>query len=56
MLQPGDKNEPSTINSEPRVPALELRATIAAMLKEALGNYKAGKGKQKSSNSEGRMY
>ena len=43
MLQSGDKKKPSTNNSEPRVPALELRLTIAEKLKEALGNHKAAK-------------
>ena len=55
MPQSGDKNEPSMGSSEPTVPASELRATIAKMLKEALSDHKAGKGKQKSSNSEGKM-
>lgn len=37
MLKSGYKNEPSTNNSEPRVPALELRETIAEMLKDKAG-------------------
>ena len=56
MLQSADKNETTTGNSEQTVPASELRATIAEMLKEALSDHKVRKGKQKSSNSEGRMY
>ena len=55
MLQSGDKNESATGGSEQTVPPSELRATIAEMLKEALSDHKVGKGKQKTSNSEGRM-
>ena len=56
MSQSADNNEITTGDSEQTVPASELRATIAKMLKEALSDHNVGKGKQKSSNSEGRMY
>ena len=56
MTQPGDKGGSSTGEEEPRIPVSELRATITELLKEALGDNKADKGKQKSSNPEGRMY
>ena len=57
MATPKDGNQPSTSGTEPTVPVLELRATIAEMLKEALGDHlKADKGKQKSLNQEGRSY
>ena len=56
MTTPGDGNQPSTGSQEPRVPVSELRPTIAEMLKEALGDHKADKGKQKSPNQEGRFY
>ena len=55
MSQSGDKNESTTGGSEQTVPASELSATTAEMLKEALSDHKAGKGKQKSSNSEERV-
>ena len=53
MSQSGDKNKFSTGSSKPSFLASEL--TIAEMLKEALSDHKDNKGKQKSSNSEGRM-
>ena len=56
MTQPGDKGGPSMGEEEPRIPVSEWRATITELLKEALGDHKADKGKQKSSNPEGRMY
>ena len=55
MSQSADKNETTTGDSEQTVPTSELRATIAKMLREALSDHKVRKGKQKSSNSEGRM-
>ena len=55
MSQSGDKNESFMGSSEPTVPTSELMVTIAKMLKEALSDHKARKGKQQSSNSEGRM-
>ena len=55
MLQSGDKNESATGSNEQTVPTSELRVTIAEMLKEALSDLKIGKGKQKTSNLEGRM-
>ena len=55
MSQSGEKNESTTGGSEQTIPASELRATISKMLKDALSNHKIGKGKQKSSDSEGRM-
>ena len=55
MSQSTNKNETTTENSEQTVPASELRVTITEMLKEALSGHKIGKGKQKNSNSEGRM-
>ena len=55
MSQSADKNETTMGDSEQTVPALELRAIIAEMLKEALSDHKVGKGKQKNSNSKGRI-
>ena len=48
-------NKPSTSGKEPIVPVTELRATIAKMLKEALGDHKDNKGKQKDPDPKGRM-
>ena len=56
MAQPGDGNKPSTSGKETSIPVSELRATITEMLKQALGDHKADKGKQKSANPEGRFY
>ena len=55
MSQSGDKNKSSMGSSKPSFLVLELRVTIVEMLKEALSDNKDSKGKQKSSNSEGRM-
>ena len=55
MSQSGDKNESAMGSSEQTVPASELRATIAEMLKKDLSDHKVGKGKQKTSNLRGRM-
>ena len=45
MSQSADKNETIMGDSEQIVPASELRAIIAKMLKEALSDHKVGKGK-----------
>ena len=42
MSQSGHKNEFTTGSSEQTVPASELSATTALMLKEALSDHKAG--------------